>query len=88
MTNDLETRPGVADSDVNVHPGRYDCNRDALLCPARENLLADNARLREALAAVDELWTIDAGLGFEEEMKAPSPVGIVWAKVRACCNGK
>jgi hypothetical protein len=30
---------------------RYNCDREKLLCPARENLQADNKRLRTALIA-------------------------------------
>lgn len=36
-----------------------------------------------ALHLVDALWTNNAGLGFEAEMSLPSPVGIVWQRVRA-----
>ena len=40
-------------------------------------------RLRKALQSVDALWTHDASLGFEDEMGCGSPVGKVWAEVRA-----
>ena len=33
-------------------PHRYDCHHDSLLCPARENLLADIAKLRAALEQI------------------------------------
>lgn len=39
--------------------------------------------LVRALHLVDALWTNNAGLGFEAEMSFPSPVGIVWQRVRA-----
>lgn len=39
------------------------------------------AEVRKALQAVDSLWSIDA-LEFSEEMKIPSPVGLVWDKVK------
>lgn len=39
-------------------------------------------QLYEALEVVDKLWTIDAALSYEEEMKALSPAGLVWQKVK------
>lgn len=44
-------------------------------------LQAENERLREALKAVDALWSENA-LSFAEEMGWNSPVGRVWQKVR------
>lgn len=38
--------------------------------------------VRDALLAVDALWTSN-GLDFAEEVQDSSPVGLVWAKVRA-----
>lgn len=38
--------------------------------------------LMDALKAVDNLWTHDASLGYEQEMSPPSPVGLVWQQVK------
>ena len=76
----------------NLRTNQEQCDADGCYVKvsrqALDEVLAEYDAQREALAAVDELWTIDAGLGFSEEMNPPSPVGIVWTKVRACCNGK
>jgi len=47
---------------------------------------AEISRLRDALLAVDRLWSEDAALGFEAEMSPPSPVGLVWQQVRAALS--
>lgn len=47
-----------------------------------KRLRATNAAMQAALKDVDALWSKDA-TSFAEEMNLASPVGIVWAKVRA-----
>lgn len=50
----------------------------------REKKILDAAPdMLTALKAVDALWSNDAGLGFEQEMALPSPVGLAWNKIRA-----
>jgi len=70
----------------------WDAAADALGSPAMAQPLVEEAivpppssydEMREALRAVDELWARDADLGFKEEMGLGTPVGNVWAKVRA-----
>ena len=48
-----------------------------------DQLLAKYDQMHTALKAVDRLWREDAALGFAEEMKINSPVGVVWAKVKS-----
>ena len=49
---------------------------------ANARLIAAAPDMLAALKDVDALWSNDA-LNFAEEMNLASPVGIVWAKVRA-----
>lgn len=58
-----------------------DCGCD--LCATQNEAADEIERLRKALQSVDALWTYDASLGFEDEMGWESPVGKVWAEVRA-----
>jgi len=50
---------------------------------ANVGLIAAAPDMLEALESVHKLWAETAGLGFDEEMKWPSPVGAVWNEVRA-----
>ena len=47
-----------------------------------------SSAVRQALEAVDVLWSKDAAMGFEQEMNAQSRVGKVWALVRKALSSE